>query len=81
LGHGHVLGVKGVRPPEQAGDLPRDLLEHAVTWRPDPQPAHVVELPFGNSSSSPHRAGLPVRAATAPESAAASEPGSDVRRR
>ena len=44
LGQGDVLGVKGVRPPEQAGGFPCDVLEDAVPQQPDPQPAHVVEL-------------------------------------
>ena len=30
LGQGHVLGVKGVWPPEQAGGLPCDVLKDAV---------------------------------------------------
>jgi len=47
LGQCHVLGVKGVRPPEQDGCLPCDLLEDAVPEQPDPQPAHVLELSLG----------------------------------
>ena len=47
LGQGDVLGVKDVRPAEQPGGLPRDLLQDAVPQQPDPQPAHVVELPLG----------------------------------
>ncbi len=47
LGQSHVLGVKGVRPPEQASGLPCDVLKHAVAEQPDPQPAHVVKLSLG----------------------------------
>src|SRR5215831_520064 len=47
LGQGDVLGVKGVRPPEQAGGLPCDVLKDAVSEQPDPEPAHVVELSLG----------------------------------
>jgi hypothetical protein len=47
LGQGHVLGVKGVRPAEQAGGLPGDILKDAVSEQPHPQPSHVFELPLG----------------------------------
>ena len=33
LGQCHVLGVKGVRPPEQAGGLPCDVLKDPVSER------------------------------------------------
>ena len=36
LGQGDVLGVKGVRPPEQAGGLPCDVLKDAVSEQPHP---------------------------------------------
>ena len=42
-----VLGGKGIRPPEQDGGLPCDVLKDAVPEQPDPQPAHVLELPLG----------------------------------
>jgi hypothetical protein len=35
LGQGDVLGVKGVRPAEQDGGLPRDALQDAVAQQPD----------------------------------------------
>jgi hypothetical protein len=47
LGQGDVLGVKGMGPPEQDGDLPGDVLKDAVPEQPDPQRAHVVELSLG----------------------------------
>jgi hypothetical protein len=47
LGQGDVLGVKGVRPPEQDGGLPHDVLKDAVSEQPDPESAHVVELSLG----------------------------------
>jgi hypothetical protein len=47
LGQCHVLGVKGTGPPGQAGGLPCDVLQDAVPEQPDPQPAHVLELPLG----------------------------------
>lgn len=37
LGQGGVLGVEGVRPPEQAGGLPGDALQDAVAQQPDPR--------------------------------------------
>jgi hypothetical protein len=43
----HVLGVKGISPPEQDGGLPCDVLKDAVPEQPDPQPAHVLELTLG----------------------------------
>jgi hypothetical protein len=43
LGQCHVLGVKGVRPAEQDGCLPCDILEDAVAE----QPSHIFELPLG----------------------------------
>src|SRR5437016_1798127 len=46
-GQGDVLGVKGVRPAEQAGGLPCDILEDAVSEQPHPQPSHIFELPLG----------------------------------
>jgi len=47
LGQGDVPGVKGVRPPQQDGGLPCDVLKDAVPQQPNPQPAHVIELPLG----------------------------------
>jgi hypothetical protein len=47
LGQGDVLGVKGVRPPEQDCRLPCDVLKDAIPEQPDPEPAHVVELSLG----------------------------------
>ncbi len=44
LGQCHVLGVKGVRPPEQDGGLPCDVLKDAVPEQPDPQPAFRSRL-------------------------------------
>jgi hypothetical protein len=44
LGQCDVLGVKGVRPPEQDGGFPRDLLEDAVPQQPDSQSVHVAEV-------------------------------------
>jgi hypothetical protein len=47
LGQSDVLGVKHVRPPELAGDLPRDVLKGTVSEQPDPEPAHVAEVSPG----------------------------------
>jgi hypothetical protein len=47
LGQGDVLGIQRVRPSELVGDIPRYALQHPVSEQPDPQPAHVVELPLG----------------------------------
>ena len=47
LGQCDVLGVEGTGPPEQDSGLPGDVLQDAVPEQPDPQPAHVLQLPLG----------------------------------
>jgi hypothetical protein len=46
-GSGRRTRRQCVRPPEQDGGLPHDLLEHAVAQQPDPQPSHVAKLSLG----------------------------------